>query len=62
MDNDEICDDEFSLDDNEPEYPSEESAPTPKSVLDSRRRIEELKELRRLRKLLEDDEFVLDYN
>ncbi len=62
MDNDEIGDDEFSLADNELEYPAEDPPPTPKSVLDSRRRIEELKELRRLRELLEDDEFVLDLN
>ena len=60
MDNDEIGGGDFSLEDNAEEYPSEDPAPTPKSVLDSRRRIEELQELRRLRELLENDEFVLD--
>ena len=62
MNSDDIGDDEFSLQNDENEYPPEISPPIRKSELDSRRRIEELQELRRLRELLEDDDFVLDLN
>ena len=55
-------DDEFEPDDSEDKYQPEPIPRSRESVLDSRRRIEDLQELRRMRKLLEDDEFELDFN
>tara|TARA_B100001123_G_scaffold55370_1_gene58805 strand:- start:1596 stop:1784 length:189 start_codon:yes stop_codon:yes gene_type:complete len=60
MDNYDICDDEFSLDDDLKLLSPNNTASISQSILDSRRRIEELRELSRLRKLLDDDELVLD--
>ena len=44
------------------EWPSKSKDEALRKVLQSRRRIEDLKELRRLREELGDDEFIFDLN
>ncbi len=60
MDTDDICDDEFSLDDDLTLHSPNDTTAISQSISGSRQRIEEFRELSRLRKLLDDDELVLD--
>jgi hypothetical protein len=60
VDNYDIGGGEFSLKDHDEKYQPKDLCKAPKSVLESRRRIEDLQELRRLRELIEDDEFELE--
>lgn len=62
MNRDDINDDD--LDDHAGDYelPKEPSRQSRPADVVSRRRIEELKELRRIREELEDDELIVDFN
>ncbi len=57
-------DDDSDWDDSDEEYESvaETRQVTRASTLASRRRLEDLQELKRMRELLGDDDFVLDFN
>ena len=59
---DDIDSDDSEPDDDKFEFQPEPEVRTRESILASRRRIEDLQELRRMRELLQDDEFVLDFN
>ena len=62
MNNDDIHDDKLDDEADNPDW-AIESAPRSRTRLRApRRRIEDLQELRRIRKLLDDDEFTLDLN
>jgi len=54
VDNYDIGGGEFDLEDHDEQYQPKDLCKAPKSVLESRRRIEDLQELRRLRELIED--------
>ena len=62
MNRDDINDDDFDDQGDDYELPKESPTQSCAKVVDSRRRIEELKELRRIRKELEDNELIVDFN
>jgi hypothetical protein len=61
MADDDILNDDVDETDDGYDWSSESVPRTRARMLESRRRIEDLKELRRMRELLDDDEFVLDF-
>jgi len=61
MADDDILNDDVDDAEDGYDWPTESVPRTRARMLESRRRIEDLKELRRMRELLDDDEFMLDY-
>ena len=57
-----IDDNDLELEDGKYEFRPDPAVRTRESALASRRRIEDLQELRRMRMLLQDDDFDLDFN
>ncbi len=62
MNRDDINDDDLDDQGDTYELPKEPSLQSRPPDVVSRRRIEELKELRRIREELEDDELIVDFN
>jgi hypothetical protein len=62
MNNDDIHDDDLDEDADDLDWTIESAPRSRTRVRAPRRRIEDLQELRRIRKLLDDDEFTLDLN